>query len=191
MNNRLPIFGIVLVFLIASCSSSPEKKMLSCTFPDAANTKAPGWVCDQPVEGWVMSAAGSSEKTGAGHDFMKQMAATSARVLLAQRLATHVTNMVKQYAETTGAASTETVDRVNTLVTKQITDQTLVGSRIIETRISPNGHLYVLVGMDDEALKSETMNALKTSMGNDEALWQMFRAKMGQDELAAAITLGR
>jgi hypothetical protein len=95
--------------------------------------------------------------------------------------------MVKQYAETTGAADSETVDKVNTSVTKQITDQTLMGTKIYKTRTSPNGALYVLLGMDATAMAEATQNALRTSMGNDAALWQQFKAQKAQDELAAAI----
>jgi hypothetical protein len=118
---------------------------------------------------------------------MKNMAATDARVQLAQRMKVQVQNMVKQYAETTGAADSETVDKVNTSVTKQITDQTLLGTKIYKTRTSPNGALYVLLGMDANAMAEATQNALRTSMGNDAALWQQFKAQKGQDELAAAI----
>ena len=122
---------------------------------------------------------------------MKNMASTDARVQLAQAMKVHVQNMVKQYAETTGAASTETVDKVNTSVTKQITDQTLVGTKIFKSRVSPNGTLYVLLGMDGNSAATATQEALKTSMNNDAALWQQFKAQKGQDELAAAIAAGR
>jgi hypothetical protein len=118
---------------------------------------------------------------------MKNMAATDARVQLAQRMQVHVQNMVKQYAETTGAADTETVDKVNTSVTKQITDQSLIGTKIYKTRTSPNGALYVLVGMVAESVATATQNALRTSMNNDAALWQQFKAQKGQEELAASI----
>jgi hypothetical protein len=118
---------------------------------------------------------------------MKQMAATSARVQLAQRMRVNVQNMIKQYAETTGAASAETVDMVNTSVTKQITDESLVGTKIIKTRSSPTGRLYVLIAMDPESVQKATEAAIRTSMNNDQALWQQFKAQKGQEELAADI----
>ena len=118
---------------------------------------------------------------------MKQMAATSARVQLAQRMRVNVQNMVKQYAETTGTAKSETVDLVNSSVTKQITDESLVGSKIIKTRASPTGKLYILLAMDPESVAKASEAALRTSMNNDKAIWQQFQAKKGQDELAAEI----
>ena len=189
MKTSLNLIGVIAVAVLMTACSSDEtiKEAVDCVFPDAPDDDAPGWVCDQPVEGIAVSAVGVAEKSAAGHSFMKNMAATDARVQLAQRMQVHVQNMVKQYAETTGAADTETVDKVNTSVTKQITDQTLLGTKIYKTRTSPNGDLYVLVGMDENSVAEATQNVLRTSMGNDAALWQQFKAQQGQDELAEAI----
>jgi uncharacterized protein YeaO (DUF488 family) len=189
MNTGLiSISGVMLTLLLTGCGSDEVKEAAAdCVFPDAPNTAAPGWVCDQPVEGVEVSAVGFAEKTAAGHSFMKNMAATDARVQLAQSMKVHVQNMVKQYAETTGAADSETVDKVNTSVTKQITDESLVGTKIFKTRTSPNGALYVLLGMDATMAAQATQNALTTSMDNDKALWQQFKAQKAQDELAADI----
>lgn len=176
---------IAATAILAGCGG--KKAVEECVFPDAQNVEAPGWVCDQPVEGFDMAAVGSADKSGAGHDFMKQMAATSARVQLAQRMRVNVQNMIKQYAETTGAASAETVDMVNTSVTKQITDESLVGTKIIKTRSSPTGRLYVLIAMDPDSVQKAAEAAIRTSMNNDQALWQQFKAQKGQEELAADI----
>lgn len=181
------IMGFTMSALIAGCSDK-KQEVADCVFPDAPGTAAPGWVCDQPVNGIEVSAVGSAEKSGAGHDFMKSMAATNARVSLAQNMQVQVRNMIKQYVETTGAADSETVDKVLTSVTKQITNETLVGTKIFKTRKSPGGSLYVLVGMDEASMQKATEKALKTSMRNERALWQQFKAQKGQDELAADIS---
>jgi len=181
------IAGVAISSLLAACGGK-KQEAANCVFPDSSGASAPGWVCDQPVPGVEVSAVGSTEKSGAGHDHMKSMAATSARVQLAQNMQVEVRNMIKQYSETTGSADTETVDRVMTSVTKQITNQTLVGSKIYKTRTSPKGNLYVLVGMDAASVKLASENALKTSMKNEAALWQQFKSKKGQDELASEIS---
>ena len=182
------ISGVIMALLLTGCSSEEIKQATpDCVFPDSPSTDAPAWVCNEPVEGIEVSAVGVAEKTAAGYSFMKNMAATDARVQLAQSMRVHVQNMVKQYAETTGAADAETVDKVNTSVTKQITDESLVGTKIFKTRTSPNGTLYVLLGMDADFAAQATETALKTSMGNDKALWQQFKAQKAQDELAADI----
>lgn len=180
--------GIALSALLVGCGEEKKQEVADCVFPDAPGTAAPGWVCDEPVPGIEVSAVGSAQKSGAGHDFMKQMAATSARVQLAQNMQVQVRNMVKNYIETTGAAETETIDKVLTSVTKQITNESLVGTKIYKTRTSPTGSLYVLVGMDANSRAEATQKALKTSMKNERALWQQFKAQKGQDELAAEIS---
>lgn len=189
MRSRFNLLGVIaLAVMLSACGKDDSiKEAQECVFPDAPDTEAPGWVCDQPVEGLAVSAVGVAEKSAAGHSFMKNMAATDARVQLAQRMKVQVQNMVKQYAETTGAADSETVDKVNTSVTKQITDQTLLGTKIYKTITSPNGNLYVLLGMDEASMAAAAQSALRTSMGNDAALWQQFKAQKAQDELAAAI----
>lgn len=178
----------VIALGVAACSSAPAKveKVAECVFP-GSDKEAPLWVCDAPVEGMTVGAVGSAAKSDAGIAFMKQMAATEARVQLAQNMKVQVQNMIKQYAETTGAASKETVDRVNTSVTKQITDQTLQGTKIFRSIVGPDGTMYVLVGLDEIAAQKLTETAVKTSMGNDQAAWQQFKAQKGQDELAAEI----
>ena len=175
-------------FGITACSSAPPKPEVTaeCTFPGSKEA-APLWVCDAPVEGMSVGAVGSASKSDAGIGFMKQMAATEARVQLAQNMKVQVQNMIKQYAETTGAGTKETVDRVNTAVTKQITDQTLQGTKIFRSIQAPDGTLFVLVGLDEASAQKLTEAAVKTSMGNDKAAWQQFRAQKGQDELAADI----
>jgi hypothetical protein len=196
MKKLLPLgAAIAITATLAGCQSQQQQPVQQayaapvpdCVFPDAQTTPAPGWICDEPVEGVEVSAVGSAQKSAAGHSHMKQMAATDARVQLAQRMKVHVGNMVKQYVETTGAGETETVDRVMTSVTKQITDESLVGSRIYKSRTSPSGTLYVLVGLDDMKAEEATKEALKTSMKNEKALWQQFKAQKGHDELADEI----
>ena len=187
-NKSLVALGL-LSLILAGCASIDKDKMVAvqCTFPDAPSQAAPGWICDQPVQGLEVYAVGVREKTAAGLQFQKDQATAAARVNLAQQMKTHVTNMVKQYAETTGAGSTETVDQVSTSVSKLITNETLEGSKLFKTVTSPNGTMYALVGFDPKLARKKAEDTLKTSMNNDKALWQQFKAQKGQDELAADI----
>jgi LPP20 lipoprotein len=177
----------VVALGLAACAAPAKKEVVAeCVFPNSEKA-APLWVCDGPVEGVAVSAVGSFPKSAAGTDFMKQQAATSARVKLAQQMKVHVQNSIKQYAETTGAGDKETVDQVYTATTKQITDQTLVGTKIFRSAQGPDGAMYVLLGMDEASTQKLTESALKTSMNNEKALWQKFQAGKAQDEMAADI----
>ncbi|MFT2110734.1 hypothetical protein [Marinomonas sp. 2405UD68-3] len=178
--------------ILAGCSSTPDKASIAeCLFADGSNREAPAWVCGAPIEGVELSAVGYSDKSGAGPNFMKQMASTAARVELAQVLSLDIENMIKQYAETTGAGDLETVDRVNTAVTKQITNQTLIGSKIIRQMPTPSGGIVVLVGLDPAGVDSIAKELLRTSMNNEQALFQKFQAEKSFDELADEIAKRR
>lgn len=189
---KIRLIGLAVVStLLVACGSTPEKEapapVASCVFADGSNKAAPDWICGAPVEGYDLTAVGYSDKSGAGPNFMKQMAATAARVELAQVLSLEIQNMIKQYAETTGAGDSETVDRVNSSVTKQVTDQKLVGSRIIRQMPTPTGGMVVLVALDAKGVEQVSKDILRTSMNNERALYQQFRAGQSFDELADEI----
>lgn len=184
------IFAAAAATMLVACSSNQpvqQAPVASCVFADGSGQAAPEWVCGAPVNGIDLSAVGYADKSGAGPNFMKQMAATAARVELAQTMKVEVQNMIKQFAETTGAGDSETVDRVNTSVTKQITKETLVGSKIFRQMPTPTGGMVVLVGLDAETVNKVSEQALKTSMKNERALWQKFQAEKSFDELASEI----
>lgn len=187
---------VVAVAALAACSSNPKEQQnfADCTFADGSQKAAPEWVCGAPLDGLALSAVGYADKSMAGPNFMKQMAATAARVELAQTMKVELQNMIKQYAETTGAGDDETVDRINTSVTRQITKESLVGSRIFRQISTPSGGMAVLVGLDSETVDKLAKHALKTSMGNERALWQKVQANKAFDEMAdeiAALRAGK
>ena len=185
------LLAISLTTLLTACATTPQSTqstaVLECGYPDSPEVAAPLWVCSAPVEGASVSAVGSAHIGGAGVAFAKEQGAARARVELAKTIKVGVSNMIKQYTETTGIADNETVDQVLTSVTKNITSETLVGTRIFRTQTSPTKELYVLVGLDENAAKTITEVAIKTSMNNDRALWQKFQAGKAQDEMAAEI----
>jgi len=183
---RNSVTAIFVSGLLSACGGA--QVTAACTFPDSPSIEAPGWICDEPVAGVQVSAMGSAAKSAAGTSFMKTQAVTSARVQLAQNAQVEVSNMVKNYVETTGIGNSQTVDKVSTSVTKQITTQTLNGSRIYKSRTGPSGTIYVLVGMDSAAVSKTAKSAITSSMGKDKALWQQFRSKKAQDDLADEIS---
>ncbi|OEU76759.1 MAG: hypothetical protein BA864_01700, partial [Desulfuromonadales bacterium C00003093] len=184
---------VSLLFAFYGCKSAgtpmPDQPLAECTFPDDGRTAAPLWICDAPVEGVGVSAVGSAQSTKAGYNFQKDMAAAHGREQLAAQMKIKVGKMIKRYAETTGSGDSETVDKVNVSVSKLITSETLVGSRIFRSLANPNTKvLYVLTGFDAAAMQNNVQDAVKTSMRNNQALWQKFQAQKAQDELAAEIS---
>ena len=82
--NNLPV--ILTILLLSACGgkTQPGPSVADCTYPDAPDQVAPGWICDEPVAGVELSATGYAKKSAAGHSFMKQMAMADARMQLAQ-----------------------------------------------------------------------------------------------------------
>lgn len=185
-------FALVLSVagLLAACGGKEVKEAAvvvpDCSFP-GTSTPAPGWICDEPVPGVEVSAVGIAEPSKAGMSYMKDMAAADARGRLAEQVQVQVQKMVKSYLGTTGVGSTETVDAAASSTIKTISNQSLSGSKIFKTRTGPNGELYALVGIDANEKQKIVEASVKTSMKNDQALWQEFKAKQSFDEMAAGI----
>ena len=152
-------------------------------------TQAPSWVCDEgsTMEGGLF-AVGSAEPNPMGRGFQRMEATAAARDALARQISIKVKNMFKQFQATTGIGDAQTVDKATQNVSKQVASQTLAGSKVMKTWISPKGTMYVLVGMPDPAaVKKAVKQAAKTSLHNDQALWQEFKAKKADQELDAAV----
>jgi hypothetical protein len=182
------LFVIAIGLGFAACSTPPAKveKMPVCMFPDSDDA-APLWVCGAPVEGMATGVVGSAARSDAGTAFMKQIAANDARVELAQKMKVQAQNMIEQYAEASGAGSKEMIGRVCASAARQITDQTLYGSRIFKSIVATDGEMFVLVGLDEAGIQNVVETAIKAGMSNDQAVWKQFKTKKNQDELAAEI----
>jgi len=177
--------------LLTACSSDPKKTInkdivADCVFPNTEKS-APDWICDAPVAGIPVTAVGIAEPSKGGISFMKDIAAADGRGRLAEQMQVRVSKMVKKYLGNTGVAKTETIDAVASSTIKTVTSQMLTGSKIYKTRTGPKGRLFALVGIDSKNAEIIAEQALKTSMNNDQALWQQFKSKQSFDEMAKEI----
>jgi len=69
-------------------------------------------------------------------------------------------------------------------VSKQVASQLIEGSRVKQQWISPNcNELFVLVVQDPNIAKQAVKQAVNTSLKNEQALWQMYQAKKGMEEM--------
>jgi len=150
--------------------------------------QAPQWVCDEGAMEGGLVAVGSAEKNPIGRGFQRQEAVAAARDALARQIGIKVKNMFKQFQATTGVGDAQTAEKATQNVSKQIASQTLNGSKVLKTWVSPKGTMYVLVGMPDpNAVKQAVKQVAKTTLHNDQALWQEFKAKKADAELDAAV----
>lgn len=165
--------GLVSIgaIILVGCSSVKEVAGISydqCMYPDSPSDKAPGWVCSQPVEGLEVSAVGYSKKLAAGHGMMKDVAATEARSSLASEFSTEVnTRLSRLTTDSTTEDSAQNADVIER-VQSTLSTMTLTNSRIYQTKISPNGNMYVLVGLDKDNY-NKNIDALVNTALEDES----------------------
>jgi len=189
MKKVLTTTAMVLGLLgLTGCANNAQPQAPVAAQCPIDGVAAPTWVCDGAnMEGGVAVVA-SAAPVPNGRSFQKEIAISNARNELAKQIAVKVSTMLKQYQATTGQGNDQTADTAIESVSKQVAQQTLTGTKMIHMWPSPKGTLYVLVGMPDQkAAKESIKKAVKTSLQNNKALWQEFKAKKAQEELDATI----
>jgi hypothetical protein len=171
----------VYSFGIVGCSSKVDTVVQAPKDIQIEFFNAPKWVLTQENEKGI-NAAGSAKISKAGTQFAAIEAEANARDQIARQIQVKVANMVKNFTQQTGVGDSQTVDKVVSSVSKQVTQQELIGTYRKDMWISPSGELWVLVSMSEQSV-STVKNAVKTSFKNDEVLHQQVLAKEVQDKL--------
>ncbi|MDD5771902.1 MAG: LPP20 family lipoprotein [bacterium] len=181
----LSILAIAVVFS-AGCGTTKAVTKQTDTQQDTTVQSefkdAPKWVTTSQVEGGI-AAVGIAKVGKAGMSFARTEALANGRNELARMMELKVKNMVKSFMNVTGVGNGEMVDRVSADVSKQVASQTLNGTTLRDSWASPKDNLYVLIVIDNELAKKSIKDQVETSFKNEQALWQEFKAKNGQDEL--------
>ena len=150
---------------------------------------APNWVIMGQAEGGV-SAMGSAPLSAAGINHSRTEALANARTEIARQMGLKVSNMVKTFTQTTGIGDAQTVDKVTSDITRQLTNQTITGSKQVDAWIPKNKEcqeIFVLVAVDAAAFEKELKAQATTSFKNEQALWQQIQAKNAMEEMDKAI----
>ncbi len=184
---KLLAFSLAGLILASPIACGKKEKVATGFEEDPCFKGAPDWVLNPQVEGSTLAAVGSAKIGKAGFQFARTEALQNARDELARMIEVRVKNMVKNFMQVTGIGDSETVDRVSVQVSKQVAYQTIRGSRQVSMWRSPCGELFVLVGVDPEMVKQFIKSQVETSLRNERALWQMYQAKKGFEELEKEI----
>ena len=175
MKKIIGIIGISLLFF-SGCANKEIQKVNSCQI-DGAN--APEWICNGGNVKGMITGVGSAEITPLGFSFQKTEAIAAARDEIARKISIKVKNIFKRFEATTGVKKDLTVEKAVENVSKQLSNETLRNSKLLKLWKSPNGTLYVLVGMP----KDEVKNSIKASIESKKALYQKFLAKKAWENL--------
>ncbi|MGD9808451.1 MAG: LPP20 family lipoprotein [Deferribacterales bacterium] len=180
---KLILFLAAVSLMLVGCVGGEPKTELA----DPCFKGAPAWVVNPQVEG-AIAAAGSAKKSAGGMQFTRDAAMANARSEISRVIEVKVNTMMKDFTQVTGVGDAETVDKVTSSVSKQVSSQVLQGTMQKDAWFSPCSELYVLVVLDPSKVAELTKQQVITSMKNDQALWQQFQAQKAQDELDAAVS---
>lgn len=180
MKRRL---GAGALLLLAACGG-PRSYDLA---PQAARdviAGAPKWMMEVPQDDDHLTASA----TATSRDFQVALdkARSLAQVDIAQQLGARMTNLTKQFQEETGMATDSELLTQFSSATKAIADETLVGARVAERAVQPEGDVYrayvlmqLPVGRANELLLQK--------LQSHSAIYTRFRATQAYGELDAEL----
>ncbi|MFT7374230.1 MAG: hypothetical protein ACI9T9_002936 [Oleiphilaceae bacterium] len=158
------------IVALVGCSSiqSTGLSYEGCKYPDSPSDMAPSWVCNQPVDALEVQAVGYSRKLSSGPGMMTDVAVTEARSRLTGYFSSEVNTRLARLTTDSQTEEGNTNSDVSERVQKTLATMTLVKSRIYRTQVSPEGNMYVLVGLNKEAY-GENIDALVNTALNDDS----------------------
>ena len=178
------LMGSILLssLLFLGCSSKEVKIIGEGADCNVNGDKAPDWVCQGKEDKGFFYESGSAEMSKAGFSFTRTMAIADARSNLSQRIEILVKDKVETYVSAIGSGETETVDKVSTHVSKQVSKATLKGSSSVVLWRNKE-RMFVLVKMSKDSVAESTAKAVDSSFGSEDALWQEYKSKHSLEEL--------
>ena len=171
--------------LLGACESLPD---VNETMSDI-----PQWILNPEVEDAI---AASDCVTYSGNISLDQrMATANARLTLAQQIETRVESLDKTYASRTDADGDTATGNTFSSVSKQITQQTLNGSRVVKSdivKITGKEHYCVMVALSPTVTKDLFSALIKNSKRpvtaqDEKFLYQEFKAYKAEQDLSKEI----
>lgn len=138
---------------------------------------APDWVFE--VNTSPYTAVASAKVTPAGLNFAETEATALAKDKIARQINTQVSNVVRQFTQTTGAGNAIYIDKVIADISRQISTQELSSSRVEKKWISQTGFFYIKLSVEPSIIKS----TINKNFRSGSVEHQQFLSKEAQKEL--------
>jgi len=173
------LFGmLVLILLVIGCASRGVTKVGDIELPD--------WYLNPPKDANYIfgKATSTSQDLQLAIDKAKQ----EARLDIAENLESHIMALIKKFDEEVGGAEDSELLTQFTKVSKNVVDQTLVGSRENKTKVKKEGKGYrafVLMEFPVGKAREELLKQLYSSENNQ--LYTRFRASQSFQDLKEEI----
>ncbi|MDA7745902.1 hypothetical protein N8878_01035 [Psychromonas sp.] len=176
MFKKVNLIALPAILLLTACSSSNPTQ-------ETVVGQIPSWILNPQVEDGI--AVSECVLWSGNMSIDRQHAISNARTALAQRIESRVSALDKSYRDkvevTSGAESGSTFSSVS----KQITEQTLVGTTALKTdivKIAKKDNLCVLVAIGQQSTKKvfdELIKAADRPMNSSQKneLYQQFKSQ--------------
>ncbi|TEW56725.1 hypothetical protein E2R68_01395 [Psychromonas sp. RZ22] len=182
MFKKVHLLSLPVIVLLSACSNNNPTQ-------ETAIGTIPTWILNPQVEDGI--AVSECVLWSGNMSIDKQQAMANARTSLAQRIETRVTAMDKTYRDKVESIAGTQSGSTFTSISKQITEQTLVGTSPMKTdvvKIADKDNLCVLVGIGQESTKAifdELVKAADRPMspGQKDTLYQEFKAKQPEQQM--------
>ena len=184
------ILPTLLASLLMACSNTPESELSkdNCNFYGTTE-EAPGWVCEPKAyaSDETVTETASANKSKLGWDFQETVAASNARLKLANEISFKVNSYTKQYLREAGIATDAVVEKVIQQTQDSFTQADLIGTKVIKRAADSEGTLWVLVEISKADLAKAASNYLNQWKKQLKADKQLKNANIAFDELGQKV----
>lgn len=182
------IFLVMLLATVFIANSQPSGKT-EVNQPASTSNSIPQWIFNPVVKDGI--AASNCVKFSGNFSIDQKKAIANARVSLAQQIQTRVEALDKTYDSRSDSNGSSTSSSTFTSVSKQLTSETLNGSRAIKfdiATINNINHYCTLVALTPDAVKMLFKHVidktrLKIDPKEQDFLYQEFKAHQVKEEL--------
>lgn len=165
--------------VFVSCASAPKEKEddkpAVSKVIGADGIPMPDWINKVPKSTETFYSVGYSKL--ANRQMAKTAATQSARDEISRWVGTNVKNALTNYYNESGSGDNTQALSYFENISKQVSDQSLVGSEIEETWVDKEGGVYALVSMPKENVGKSFENVTGEFQRNEAAAFADFKAK--------------
>ncbi|RZQ52808.1 hypothetical protein C1E23_12170 [Pseudoalteromonas phenolica] len=181
------IASLFMAGMLSACSSTQDNSASS------SRVNVPDWVLNPIVENGI--AAADCIKYSGNISIDQKMAVANARLALAQQIETRIEGLDKTFANRVDANDKTTVGSTFSSVSKQLTKQTLRGSRVVKADIvdiAGKDYFCALTTLSPELTKTLFQDLvketkLKIDPQDEQFLYQEFKAFKAEQDLEKEI----
>jgi len=181
------IASVFVAGMLSACSSTSDSTASS------SRVNVPDWVLNPVVENGI--AAADCIKYSGNISIDQKMAVANARLALAQQIETRIEGLDKTFANRVDANDKTTVGSTFSSVSKQLTKQTLRGSRVVKADIvdiAGKDYFCALTTLSPELTKTLFQDLVKETKQkidpqDEQFLYQEFKAFKAEQDLEKEI----